>query len=247
MADITVSVVNHGHDPSLRLLLDDLSKCKFVSEIILTQNLREHEEPIVPSNLTEKLRTLKNSNPLGFAKNHNNAFRFCRSKFFLVINPDVRVGAKVLSNLTRHLSGLEAGCIAPRVIDLDGHPQANCREFPTIVSFLKRLFGINSRIEIEKFGKPISVPWASGCFLLFHSDDYRLVGGFCEKYHLYYEDVDICLRLWNAKRKVIADPASTIVHEGQYDSSKKLRFFVWHLTSLIKFFRLNGFARPKVS
>ena len=57
--------------------------------------------------------------------------------------------------------------------------------------------------EIKKVD--IYPEWVAGMFMLFVSEKFNLINGFNNKYFLYYEDVDICARLWKKKFKIIID------------------------------------------
>ena len=72
--------------------------------------------------------------------------------------------------------------------------------------------------------------------MLFPHDAYKLMGGFEQKYFLYYEDVDLCARIWLQGRKVALCPAAKVVHEARRDSHRKMSFFKWHLKSMMRFF-----------
>ena len=52
-------------------------------------------------------------------------------------------------------------------------------------------------------------------FMLVRSADYMAVGGFDEGFFLYYEDVDICARLWRSGRKVVICPEAIVVHDAR--------------------------------
>jgi GT2 family glycosyltransferase len=73
-------------------------------------------------------------------------------------------------------------------------------------------------------------------FMLFSTEDYKAIGGFDEKFFLYYEDVDICIRLWKSGRSVMVDPDVQVVHDARRTSHKSWRFMRWHVASMIRFF-----------
>jgi N-acetylglucosaminyl-diphospho-decaprenol L-rhamnosyltransferase len=76
----------------------------------------------------------------------------------------------------------------------------------------------------------------AGMFLLFRAEAFRDVGGFDAKFHLYYEDVDICARLWKSGWKVMCDPGVTVVHEAQRASRHNFRYMRWHAASMARYF-----------
>jgi len=61
---------------------------------------------------------------------------------------------------------------------------------------------------------PYEVPWATGCAMLIRSSLMQELGGFDDRYYLSSEDVDLCVRVRQAGRSVVAVPAAIIYHKG---------------------------------
>ena len=69
--------------------------------------------------------------------------------------------------------------------------------------------------------------------MAFNSAVFRSLGGFDERYYMYCEDVDICLRLQLAGFGL--SPANaTVVHHAQRQTTKSLRHLAWHVRSLLR-------------
>jgi GT2 family glycosyltransferase len=87
--------------------------------------------------------------------------------------------------------------------------------------------------------------WLAGMFMLFTKAGYQALGGFDENFFLYYEDVDICARIWKSGKKLRYCPDVSVIHDARRASHKNLRFFKWHFTSLIRFLlKHGGYKRP---
>jgi GT2 family glycosyltransferase len=91
-----------------------------------------------------------------------------------------------------------------------------------------------------------SPDWAAGMFLLFRSHDFRLLNGFDERFYLYYEDVDICTRAWNAGMIIVACPFVSVVHKARRESHRNLMFLSWHLKSMARYFWKHWWRLPTV-
>jgi N-acetylglucosaminyl-diphospho-decaprenol L-rhamnosyltransferase len=87
--------------------------------------------------------------------------------------------------------------------------------------------------------------WVAGMFMLLKSSTYENLEGFDEKYFLYYEDIDLCLRSWRAKSSVIVSKNVSIVHKAQRDSHANLGFFILHLKSMCRFFVKHWLRFPR--
>jgi GT2 family glycosyltransferase len=73
-------------------------------------------------------------------------------------------------------------------------------------------------------------------FMLFRSAAFRKVGGFDERYFLYYEDVDLCARLRRAGYDIRVEAAVRVVHDARRDSRRSVRYMAWHLSSILRYF-----------
>jgi len=68
------------------------------------------------------------------------------------------------------------------------------------------------------------------------------VGGFDPRYPLYYEDVDLCARLRLARYDIRLVPSASAVHIARRQSRRDIRYFFWHLRSMIRYI-LSGTRR----
>jgi GT2 family glycosyltransferase len=108
---------------------------------------------------------------------------------------------------------------------------------------LKKALGRGLRQEYAFGSKPFSPDWVAGMFMLFCGDAFRRMGGFDEKYFLYYEDVDLCARIRLAGWRVAVCPTVTAIHDARRASHRSMRYFRWHLTSILRYFMSPVFFR----
>lgn len=231
-----LSLVSHGQAALANHFLRDLERTHEVAELVVTENLPD-SGLVMPPHLP--VRHLQNPSPMGFAGNHNQAFEGCESPFFCVANPDIRLLSNPFPGLLAAMQDPRVGLVAPLVLSPAGYPEDNARRFPTPWNLGRKLLGgEDGRYHLQP-GKALSpqpVEWVAGMFLLFRSEAFRDVGGFDAKFHLYYEDVDICARLWKSGWKVVCDPGVTVVHEAQRASRHNPRYMSWHAASMARYF-----------
>ena len=241
---ITVSVVSHGQGQLVAALLEDLACCQNVSAVVLTQNIPEDDIPC-PASLQPRLRVIGNEHPRGFAANHNQAFKFCETSMFAVLNPDIRLRGDPFPQLARALEMSFVGLVAPAVRNPSGDLEDSARAFPTPLRLLRKLIGLGDGRILTESATPQDVDWTAGMFLLFPASVYRELKGFDEGFFLYYEDVDICARLWRSGRHVILHPNVTVIHAAQRASRRKLRYLKWHLSSMLRYFVKHAWRLPR--
>ncbi|MFN4310036.1 MAG: glycosyltransferase [Ferrovibrio sp.] len=241
---ITVSIVSHGQGKLVAALLDDLSRCPGVSAVILTQNIPEAEIDC-PESLRPRLHLIRNDRPEGFSANHNQAFRYCRTSLFAVVNPDIRLDGDPFPELATALETCNAGMIAPAVRSPEGNLEDSARHFPTPTGLFRKILGRgDGRVTINE-QTPQAVDWAAGMFMLFRQDAFRSIDGFDEGFFLYYEDADICTRLWKAGIRVYLHPGISVIHAAQRASRRKPRYMAWHISSMLRYFRKHAWRLPQ--
>jgi GT2 family glycosyltransferase len=67
-----------------------------------------------------------------------------------------------------------------------------------------------------------------GCAMLLRADAFRDTGGFDERYFLYYEDIDLCLRAQEAGWQVAMAPRAHVLHEGSRSTQGDPAIKVYH-------------------
>lgn len=232
---ITVSVVSHAQqDYVRRLLLDlDASAAHCIEKVIVTRNV---PEPDVLGGLSLRfpLEIVDNAAPKGYGANHNAAFRRCRSAWFLVLNPDLRIGKGVLQALLEQAPANSA-VVAPRILEPGKSTPEPHRKLLTPFEIMGRWF----RPEYEA----PAPEWVAGMFMLFRSAAFATVQGFDEKFYMYVEDADICARLRLAGWEVNVNEQIRVLHDAQRASDRQWRALGWHWASLLRWWVSAPFWR----
>lgn len=235
---ILISIVSHGQGSFIRKLLGDLNihlvNSQYSVLVVVTLNISEDENFL--SGFTNlSIHVVRNNVMRGFGENHNNVFYSFESDFFLVLNPDVRVNANLIDPMINSFS-TEMAVMAPRVLSVFGTIEDSFRKFPTIVRLIKRRLMLSNELDYHLSGlNAYEVDWVGGMFMLFDSQKYRNVNGFDERYFMYLEDADICKRLLKLGFSTIYNSSHEIVHDARRNSRIKLRYFLWHLRSMVRF------------
>ena len=241
-AHITVSVVSHGHGAQVDALLGELAALgeARLKRVIVTLNRpepdwaarwRAHDWPF-------DLLLAQPPEPLGFGANHNRAFEHDQrqgpSVLFAVLNPDLRLRANPFAALTTALQAdARAGLAYPVQRDAAGRLQDHERRLPTPARLLARYL-LRRKHEVGEGETP---DWVNAAFLLLRREAYAEVGGFDERYHMYCEDVDLCLRLRGGGWRLARADAAVVEHAARRGSHRQWRHLGWHLRSLWRLWR----------
>jgi GT2 family glycosyltransferase len=142
--------------------------------------------------------------------------------------------------------------VTPRVFGPDGTRQYLNRRLPSISVLFLRAFGPGwmrnmARRRLADYEmrdwpddlKSDDVPLASGCCMLCRRAALAEAGGFDEKYFLYFEDYDLCVRLREHGR-IAYLPEMRAVHYGGGAARKGWWHVAMFLRSGVRFFRRHG-------
>ena len=236
---VTASIVSHGHGPMVPLLVEDLLACPEIIKIVVTQNSAETME--LP--LSDRVALRRNPRPKGYGANQNAAFAMATTPFFCVLNPDMRLKGNPFTDLLAGFREDRIAVVGPKIVSPEGKEEDNARKFPTVGGLLAKLAGINNGTYPCSHGKAVFNPdWLAGMMLLVRSETFRSIGGFDEKFFLYYEDVDLCARLRMLGHEIRQERSVEAIHDARRQSRRNPRFTCWHLASMTRYL-LKNYAR----
>lgn len=185
----------------------------------------------------------------GFGAACNRAMRGARGEYLLFLNPDTEPAPGSVARLLEHVAAHpEIGLAGPRFCDPAGEPRREVRRFPTFRSALYqftalRYLGLFSgsyrayRCEGFDYVRAASVEQIMGAAMLGRREVLDRLGGFDERFFMYYEDVDLCLRVRQAGLEVAYVPEAEVRHAAGHSAEQAPRLVLCQrLCSLMKFF-----------
>lgn len=158
----------------------------------------------------------------GFGAANNKVLREVASPYVLLLNPDTEVVGDAPAALVRFLEGRpEAGIVGGRLVYPDGRFQHSAFAFPNLAMSLLDFFPINHRLTESRingryprsqYERPFEIDHPLGACMCVRKDVLDLIGGFDERFFMYCEEIDLCLRAKRAGWQVWYTPDATIVH-----------------------------------
>lgn len=232
---ITLSIVSHRQASLVAYLLTDLAKLsKQNFDVTITINCPENES--IYEDYPFSLRIIRNNIPRGFGANHNAAFSQSTTKWFAVVNPDVRIKSLDFQVLMAPFENQAVAAVAPVILSGDGKVEDSARRFPTLTRFAKRVLLRQRNTDYKIGATPFAVDWVAGMFVVFRREAYQEVGGFDDqRFFMYLEDADICRRIEKKGWQVIVNPSSKVIHMAQRASRRNLKHMRWHAVSAIRY------------
>lgn len=160
----------------------------------------------------------------GFAKGCNIGAAGSRADYLLFLNPDILLDRDTMSGAVRFMERARSVTASTvKLRDLDGNTQRCCARFPTPIRMLAQGLGLD-RLFPKLFPPHFltdwdhedtrTVPQVMGAFLLIRRPAFERLGGFDERFFVYYEDVDLCRRIALDGGRCVHNAAATARHVG---------------------------------
>ncbi len=227
-------------------------------EVLLVDNHSTDGSPEMVEAEFPHVRLIRSSVNLGFGAANNLALAEARGRYYVLLNSDAFLEPGALQLAIRHMDDTpECGLGGGRLIGRDGSPQPSARMFHSLPRDLWVLTGLASRFPRSKlFGsldrtwadatQPAPVDWVPGAFSILRPEAIGKVGVFDPAFFLYYEEVDLCLRIKQAGYAVWFWPDVVVVHVGGESSrqlktlafaSKAAQVVLWRMRSTLLYYR----------
>lgn len=230
---LSVIVVSYNTRKLLRKALNHVYASQGINsfEVIVVDNNSHDGSPEMVAREFPQVHLIRNSDNVGFAAGNNPGIEAAKGEYVLLLNSDAFVFDNSLKRTVEYMeANPETGIMGPQLICEDGSPQPSAREFPTPWKKMKVLSGWDSRhstyesyYDYFKEGPdmhpvPRSVDWVPGTYFMIRREALNDIGLLDERFFMYYEEVDYCLRAKAQGWKVDFNPQISIIHLGGQSS-----------------------------
>ena len=220
---LSAVLVNYNSGGELRRALDSIEReCTGSWEGIVVDNASTDGSERTATELAST-KLIRNRENVGFGRGVNQGVAASTADRILIMNPDCQLMSGALPPLMAVLDDDPLCAVAaPRILDPDGSPQGNARGDPDMLTGLfgrtsalrRSLSGLDvARRNVIAADAPTNVDWVSGACMVVKRDALASVGGFDERYFMYWEDADLCRRLRGRGYTIRYVPGSSAVHQ----------------------------------
>jgi GT2 family glycosyltransferase len=225
--DLAVIVVStneaHWLRPCLSTVFEragDISLDVVVADNESTDGTRELVEQEFPS---ARVVTCENH---GFAHANNRGWLTCDARYALFLNPDTEIVDGTFAELVAELDARpEVGLVGVRQLMGDGSVFPTIRRFPNALRAGAEALGsehwpVRNRwtgereLRMELYERETPCDWTSGSFMLVRREALLAAGLLDERFFIYSEEPDLCLRVTRAGWRVTHLPTMTIIHHA---------------------------------
>jgi len=235
----SVIIVNYKSSFNLKNCLQSIEKKEGQKKDLEVVIINNDSQPLrFEKQFSFSINLIEAGKNIGFGAACNRGAQQAQGEFLFFLNPDTFVKDNTIQKLASFLrKNPQIGVIAPKLVLAENNrPQAwTSGKKTTLFSILfKNTFG-----KPWKKNFPVSVDWVSGAALMTKKDLFEKVGGFDERFFMYFEDQDFCLRVKKLGFEVFFLPTAVVFHlDGKSWKNFQLKKQAYYQSQLL-FFEKN--------
>ena len=171
---------------------------------------------------------IKNDKNFGFSGGNNTGIKYALNKgsdFVILLNNDTIVEKSFVKNLVRAAN--KADIISPKIYFAKGYEfhkkRYSEKDLGKVIWYaggkidwqnvIGKHVGVDA-VDKGQFSKSAITDFATGACMLVKREVFEKIGFFDEKYFLYLEDMDLCVRAKKAGFKILFEPRAAIWHKN---------------------------------
>jgi GT2 family glycosyltransferase len=236
---LSIVIVNYNTEKLLRSCLESVYAGANGTPLdiwVVDNNSRDSSVTMLKS-LFPMVKVIENPSNVGFSRANNLVISQSRSDYILLLNPDTLILGEAIERMVKFMKEHpEVGIAGCKVLNRDGTLQPACRRsIPTPEVAFYRLTGLSklfpqSRVmakynmTYESPDQMHEVDAVSGAFLMIRREVVDEIGLLDERFFMYGEELDWCLRTKRAGWSIMYCPEAQIIHykgeSTKYNSRK---------------------------
>ena len=214
---ISVIIVSYNSESFIeKCIVSVLKNLPPDGEVLILDNASTDRTVVLLEKFLTKIKLIKSNENLGFSRGNNKAVREATGEYLFFLNPDTEINEPIFDEIIEFYEETpDAGIVGPKLIMENGEVQPTVRKLPTILgAFKEYILGTKFAYGqyVPKTENPLEVEMVYGAAMLIRKDLFEKLGGFEEKYFLYYEDADLCKRVRKNGQKIYYYPKIAIKH-----------------------------------
>ena len=194
------------YDPKEKLIkFIELNESEFKSETYINNNIKS----------VKKLSIIQNDRNYGFAKGCNIGIRWAlnsKADYILILNNDTVIDKDFIEPMLKFSEDEDVWMMGPKT-----YFYGNKNLIHSGGGYLDLFWGTTKHIGLleedhGQYDQVQSVNFMTGCALMLKKEMLNDIGLFDESYFTYYEDADLCFRVFERGKKILYVPQSKIWH-----------------------------------
>ena len=260
LPDISILIVSFNTCSILRDCLKSIPQLSgdITLEVVVIDNASQDDSLAMVRSEFPWVKTIQSEANLGFGGANNRAYQEAAGRYIVLLNSDAFLASdSLLISFQKMEADPTVGLAGGQLLGRNGTLQPSARMFPTLLREFLTMSGLAHRFADSKFfgqndrawadpQMDAEVDWVPGAYSIIRRDVLEKVGFFDPAFFLYYEEVDLCLRIQKLGYKIMYWPSIKVVHIGG-ESSRQVKtlevsrsgtqLILWRMRSTLLFFR----------
>lgn len=227
---LDIIIVNWNSGTQLQDAIISIAKfgVKTVNKLIVVDNGSSDDSlMMVEANATDlpfPLRIIRNLANLGFGAGCNQGASQTDSEFLLFLNPDTVLFEDTLSKALTYMqdsANARVGICGVQLLDMQTRISRSCSQFPSARRFIAQAMGLDRVFpQLGHFmtewdhRETREVDQVMGAFFLVRRAVFEALGGFDERFFVYFEEVDFSRRARNRGWRSVYLASAQVFHAG---------------------------------
>jgi GT2 family glycosyltransferase len=226
-ADLAIVIVSTNEakwlEPCLRTIFDHAGDA--VLDVVVVDNESTDGTRAFVEETFPGARVVDSENH-GFGHANNRGAVTCDARYTLFLNPDTEIVDGTFEELVTAMDRRpRVGLVGVRQTDSDGVLSPTMRYFPSPLRALGEAFASERwplrpkwagecELDLDLHDREVACDWTTGSFMLARREALASAGLMDERFFIYSEEPDLCLRIKRAGWEVRHLPAMTIIHHA---------------------------------
>lgn len=218
---IAVVILNWNGKDFLERFLPSVIRHSPKANIYVADNASSDDSCELMTRHFPSVGLIRNDQNYGFAGGYNEALKWLKEEYYVLLNSDVEVTENWLEPMLRLLeSDLSIAACQPKVLMFD---QKTHFEYAGAAGGFVDKYGfpfcrgrIFETVEQDngQYDSASEVFWATGACMFVRSKCYHELGGLDADFFAHMEEIDLCWRANRAGLKIMVQPESVVYHVG---------------------------------
>jgi len=241
---INILILNWNGHYVLNDCIQSIIKSKYNNYSITIIDNGSNDNSANKYNGYDNIKIISINNNLGFARGYNYAFKKLVDKkddYYLLLNNDTILDSYTIANLIKSISKYGNDNIySPRILNYENGSNWFCGGGICFLTGFPYHYGIDTYDSYITY-KTKKTTFVSGCCMLISKKNINKLNGFNEKFTMYFEDVDLCIRAKKENSQCYFISNSVIYHRISHSIGGRFSFkkYFLKLDSLLKFLYYN--------
>lgn len=224
---VSIVILNWNGKKHISACLRSIGKISYkpIEVIVVDNNSTDGSQDYIRKTFPWTL-LIANKVNRGFSGGNNDGIAKSHGKYIFILNNDTLVTKNFLEPLVNAMEKDKTiGCIQPKLVYASDHNILNAvGSFLTSSGFLYH-YGYRKEQQKPQYNRQLRIYSAKGAAMMLRKSALETEGSFDEDLFIYFEETDLCHRLWLAGFEVVYEPKSLVYHAEAIDTHREFGEF----------------------